>query len=277
MTPTPKSPPRSKPARITGANRPAKPSAIRKDPPKRRPPERSGKPAQPEDPRISASSDPAIKHFTAILEPDHTSLKWTVARVPFDCAAVWPHMLRRRVAGTINGLPFRTSLFPVGNTGAQILLINKRMQAAAHIHLGDQANFTLWPDFADRPCELPPELLSAFDGDKSLHRWTLTLSDSMRREIGKWIDGVKSHESRAKRASQMAERLLLAMQGERETPPILEAAFRASPRARAGWLALTPYQRRGHLLGIFYYQTPEARVRRAEKAVAEALRAVERA
>jgi hypothetical protein len=31
-------------------------------------------------------------------------------------------------------------------------------------------------------------------------------------------------------------------------------------------------QRRGHLLGIFYYQSPEARERRAQKAVDEALR-----
>ena len=35
---------------------------------------------------------------------------------------------------------------------------------------------------------------------------------------------------------------------------------------------MTPRQRRGHLLGIFYYQGPEARERRAQKAVAEALR-----
>ena len=231
---------------------------------------RAGKPS----PSLTRPPDPPEPQtFRANLEPDHTSLKWTVARVPFDAAAAWPHMLRRRVAGTINGVPFRTSLFPAGNTGAQILLINKRMQAAAHAHLGDQASFTLWPDLADRPCELPAELLSAFGGDKPLHRWTLALSDSMRREIGKWIDEAKSSETRAKRATQMAERLLLAMQGERETPPILEAAFRANPRARAGWLALTPYQRRCHLLGIFYYSSPEARQRRADKAVAEALRA----
>ncbi len=211
--------------------------------------------------------------FRATLEPDHTSLKWTVARIPFDASAAWPHMLRRRVAGTINGVPFRTSLFPAGNTGVQILLINKRMQAAAHAHLGDGADFNLWPDLADRPAELPPELLSAFDGDKSLHLWTLQLSDSNRREIGKWIYGVKSPESRAKRALQMAERLLLAMEAERETPPILQMLFRKNPRARDAWLALTPHQRRGHLLGIFYSQNPETRTRRAEKAIAEALRA----
>jgi hypothetical protein len=39
---------------------------------------------------------------------------------------------------------------------------------------------------------------------------------------------------------------------------------------------MTPVQRRGHLLGIFYYQTAEARERRAAKAVEEALRVTRR-
>jgi hypothetical protein len=38
---------------------------------------------------------------------------------------------------------------------------------------------------------------------------------------------------------------------------------------------MTPVQRRGHLLGIFIYQSPEARERRAQKAIDEALRVAE--
>jgi hypothetical protein len=40
---------------------------------------------------------------------------------------------------------------------------------------------------------------------------------------------------------------------------------------------MTPAQRRNHLLGIFYYQTVEARERRAARAVEEALRRARRA
>ena len=78
----------------------------------------------------------------------------------------------------------------------------------------------------------------------------------MRREIGKWADEPKSAESRRKRAEKMAERMMLAMDGEDEPPPVLRAAFLRQPRAREGWNALTPTQRRSHLLGIFYYETP---------------------
>jgi uncharacterized protein YdeI (YjbR/CyaY-like superfamily) len=65
---------------------------------------------------------------------------------------------------------------------------------------------------------------------------------------------------------------MLAMDGEQELPPILRAAFQRQPMARAGWDAMTPTQRRNHLLGIFYPQTVEGRERRAAKAVEECLR-----
>ena len=37
----------------------------------------------------------------------------------------------------------------------------------------------------------------------------------------------------------------------------LQAAFQRQPLARKGWEAMTPVQRRNHLLGIFYYQSAE--------------------
>ena len=41
------------------------------------------------------------KSFTAVLEPDGTALKWTIARIPFDVAKVWPGRKGRRVRGEI--------------------------------------------------------------------------------------------------------------------------------------------------------------------------------
>jgi uncharacterized protein YdeI (YjbR/CyaY-like superfamily) len=94
----------------------------------------------------------------------------------------------------------------------------------------------------------------------------------MRHEIGKWIEGVKGAEARQRRVEQMAERLMLTMEGEKILPPILDVAFRNTPAARKGWKAMTPAQRRGHLLGVFYCKSPEARERRVEKVIEDALR-----
>ena len=98
-----------------------------------------------------------------------------------------------------------------------------------------------------------------------MRAWYGELSEYMRREIGKWVLGVKSEEARMRRAQQMAERLLATMEGERELPPVIAAAFRARPKARTGWAKMTPAQRRSELMAVFYYQTPEARRKRVEK------------
>lgn len=49
-------------------------------------------------------------------------------------------------------------------------------------------------------------------------------------------------------------------------------AFRNRPAARKGWDAMTLTQRRRHLMGVFYYQSPEAREKRVAKVVEDALR-----
>ena len=130
----------------------------------------------------------------------------------------------------------------------------------------------LEPDLEERPALITAEMERALKGDRKLRKWFDAMSPSMRREIGKWVDEPKGAETRRKRAEKMAERLMQAMEGEIEPPPVLKAAFQAYPRARDGWMALTPAQRRNHLLGIFYYETVEGRQRRAEKAVEEAVK-----
>ena len=217
----------------------------------------------------------ARQKFKAVLERDGTNLGWTIARVPFDPAEVWPKRKGLRVTGTINGYGFRTSLFRM-QKGQCFLLVNKEMQKGGGVVLGSMAEVVLEPDLAERPMRMPAELEKFLREDRSLRRWYDALNASARKSIGDWIAQPKSAESRRKRAEQMAERMLLTMEGEQVTPPILEAAFQRAPKARAAWGELTPIQRRNHLLGIFYYQSPEARQKRTQKAIEEALRLVEK-
>jgi uncharacterized protein YdeI (YjbR/CyaY-like superfamily) len=64
---------------------------------------------------------------------------------------------------------------------------------------------------------------------------------------------------------------MATMEAERELPPILKLAFAREPRALAGWQRMSPSHRRGHLLAIFYYRSPEARDRRISKTIEDAL------
>jgi len=217
------------------------------------------------------------KSFTAELERLRSGLGWTIARVPFDVSKAWPVRKRLRVRGEIEGFAFRTSLFAFAGEGAHFLLVNKKMQSGARARAGSKVRVWLEPDLEERAIVLPPELERELNSDRKLRRWFDHMSESMRREIGKWADEPKTSESRRKRAEKMAERLMQAMEGERDPPPVLRAAFQRQPQAERGWFALTPTQRRNHLLGIFYYETADARERRAAKAIEDALRAAKRA
>ena len=219
----------------------------------------------------------AEKSFRALLEPDGTRLRWTIARIPFDIKKAWPERRGLRVRGTINRFAFRTSLFPDPRGAGHILLVNKKMQTGAGARPGERAAIVLEPDLEERETLLPEELVRLLREVAGLRRWFDSMTPSRRREIGKYVADPKSAASRQKRAEEMAERLALTMEGEADPLPILRAAFQRQPLAEAGWRALTPTQRRNHLLGIFYYRTAEAREKRAQAAIADALKCARRA
>jgi uncharacterized protein YdeI (YjbR/CyaY-like superfamily) len=220
-------------------------------------------------------SPSAAKSFTAVLEPDRTRLNWVIARIPFDVAKAWPERRGLRVRGEIEGYAFRTSLFSGPGKG-RMLMVNKKMLAGAKATAGSQVKISLEPDLEERVATVPPELARALKGDHRLPKWFAKLSYSNRKEVASWITEPKSAEGRKQRAERMAERLLLTLEGEIDPPPILQAAFLRQPLVRQGWEAMTVHQRRGHLLGIFGYQSVESRERRAAKAVEEALRVARR-
>lgn len=217
----------------------------------------------------------AERKFEGVLRPDGTSLKWTVVTVPFDPTRVWPKRQRMRVRGTVNGFPFRTSLFRARD-GSYFLLVNRKMQKEAGVRQGHVVKVVLAPDLEERRQTIPPELEKLLRQDRAVRKFYNELSDSMRKAMIDQIEQPKSGEIRAGRAELWVERMMLAMEGEQVTPPILEVAFRLQPRAREGWRSMTPVQRRGHLMGIFYYQSPESRKKRAQKVIEEALRAAGR-
>src|SRR5262249_3319284 len=106
--------------------------------------------------------------------------------------------------------------------------------------------------------------------------WFDALSYSVRKWLTDLIQASKNPATRARRAEQVAEQVYSAMEAERELPPIIRFAFSRDPRIQQGWNLMTPRYRRGQLLAIFYYRSPEARDRRLEKVCAEAIALAEK-
>jgi uncharacterized protein YdeI (YjbR/CyaY-like superfamily) len=215
----------------------------------------------------------AAKRFRAVIEPLQGGLGWVVAWIPFDVEAAWKKMVRLRVTVEVGGEAFRTSLFTATQRGGHFLLVNKKMQKAAGAKVGAMVDFVIAPDLEERTPTVPQELAKVLKTEKKLAKWYEGLSEPIRWEVAKWIDGVKSAEARQRRAEQIAERMMLTMEGEKELPPVIEVAFRRVPAARKGWEAMTKAQRRSNLLAVFYYQSPEAREKRVRKVVEDCLKA----
>lgn len=203
-----------------------------------------------------------------MLERSGDRLNWTIVRVPVDVAKVWGVRGQLRVKGEINGFAFRTSLFPTGK-GSHILMVNKKMQSGGGTAPGLSAKFRLEPDIEPRVVTEPAELLRALRESKPLEKFYQSLNYSNRREIARWVADVKHSETRRRRADQIAERMMLVMDAERELPPVLQSALRGNPKALAGWDLMPSSHRRSHLFGIFGYRSPESRARRIAKAVTE--------
>jgi|ERR1700733_5298368 uncharacterized protein YdeI (YjbR/CyaY-like superfamily) len=216
------------------------------------------------------------KSFRAVLEATGTRPRFVMARVPLDLKKTWPDWKNRRVRGAINGFAFRTTLFPFAKGTGHVLLVNKKMQAGARATAGDAVQIQIEPDLEPQFFAEPKELTNVLRGDRALRKWFDAMSPSMRKGFAQLVDGAKSLETRRVRAEKVAETVMLAMEGELEPPPILRAAFQRQPLARTGWDAMTPTQRRSHLLGIFFPGTVEAQARRAAKAVEECLRVARR-
>ena len=217
---------------------------------------------------------PKSKTFRATLERLRSDLGWVIVRLPFDVRKTWGGS-RVKVFGVVNGVRFRTSVFPQKD-GHHFILINNKIQKSARVFLGNTAEFRLELDTQPRIVAVPSEFESIFKRSKKLRAFFDALTFSYRNAISTWISEPKSKATRRRRAEQVAERLLETIEAEQELPPLIEIAFARNPMAREGWARMTPRQRRGELMSIFHYRNPESRARRLQKTLDLASKVAER-
>lgn len=209
------------------------------------------------------------KKFRGTLEHGGGNLNWTIVRLPFDAAKLWGRRGNLRVNGEVNGVTFNAALFPKKH-GGHFMLVNTKLQKAAGITRGETVTFQVTLDEKKKVEPLPSELAAILRKEKPVQRWFGSLNTSVQNWINGWINEVKSAEARTRRAEQIAERILETMEAEIELPPLLQLAFRRDPVAYEGWRLMTERQRRGELLGIFSYRSPDSRSRRIAKMLATA-------
>ena len=212
------------------------------------------------------------KTFRGTLERFRgNGLNWVIVRLPFSVEKRWKTRGTLRVNVEVNGFQYRTAVFPT-RMGQHFLLVNKKMQKAAHIAPGNTAAFTLTPDFSPRVIQVPKELETALNEDRALRKWFDRLSYSARKWLVDPIADAKTPDTRRKRAERVAENVMEAMDAEHDLPPMMRLAFARHPGAEQAWRKLTETQRRHNLLAIFFYRTPESRLNRLNKLIEKTLK-----
>jgi hypothetical protein len=145
------------------------------------------------------------KRFRVLLE-GYKGMDATGITIPFDVQEFFGTRARVPVRGTINGFPYRSSIFPQRD-GPHYMVVNKQVRAGAKVKAGETVSFVMERDEEPRTVETPAELARAFRADKSLKAVWEGLSYTNKREHAKAIEEAKRPETRARRVEKALEAL----------------------------------------------------------------------
>lgn len=139
---------------------------------------------------------PTTKRFKVLLEKDENS-EATGISVPFDVEKVYGTRARVPVRGTINGFPYRSSIFPMG--GCHFMAVNKATRDGAKAKAGDTINVVMERDDEPRVITPPQDFARALKANKDAQATWGKLSYTHQKEYAGAIEEAKKPETRARR------------------------------------------------------------------------------
>jgi hypothetical protein len=110
------------------------------------------------------------------------------------------------VTGTINGAPFRSSIFPTGD-GTHYMAVNREVREHAGIAAGDRVEVLMETDMAPRTVAIPPDLNQELSKSVAARVRFDKLSYTHRKEYVQWIEAAKRSETRTRRIKQVLVKL----------------------------------------------------------------------
>src|ERR1051325_756310 len=105
--------------------------------------------------------------------------------IPFSVEKAFGSKARVPVRGTINGFPFRSSVFPMG--GGHYMAVNRAMREGAGAKGGDTVSLVMEVDTEPRVVNVPPDFKKALAKNKDVKAAFDKLSYTHRKKFVKWI------------------------------------------------------------------------------------------
>ena len=156
-----------------------------------------------------ASAKPPARRFRALVERGEGSV--CAIQIDFDVEQAFGKRGRVPVRGTLNGAPFRGSLFPMG--GCHFMVVNRHLRAAAGVSGGETVPVLMERDDEPRTVEAPADFARALKSNEEAQAVWDKLSYTHRREHVEHIEEAKKPETRLRRIEKSV-RMLAA--GEKE-------------------------------------------------------------
>src|SRR5205085_11149378 len=104
-----------------------------------------------------------VKRFRVPLEQDERSTATGIS-IPFDVQKTFGTRARVPVCGTINGFPYRSSIFPMG--GCFMMAVNRELREGAGVRAGDTITVRMERDTEPRVVTPPADLARALRANK---------------------------------------------------------------------------------------------------------------
>jgi hypothetical protein len=146
----------------------------------------------------------ATKRFRVLLEK-HENSEATGFTIPFDVQKTYGTRARVPVCGTINGFPYRGSIFPMG--GRYIFVVNKELRANAKAKGGDQISVTMERDDEPRIITPPADLARALKANRAAQAAWDKLSYTHKKEHARAVEDAKRPETRVRRIEKAIAQL----------------------------------------------------------------------
>jgi hypothetical protein len=142
---------------------------------------------------------------TKLIRPDAVGA-WTFAPVPKKDAARAGFRARLRVKGTIDGIPFRSSLMPRGG-GELFVVVNSEVRDRIGKSDGALVRLELELDASPVVVDVPPSLQRALDRDRSAEANFARFTASQRLAYSRWVAAAKQEATRDRRVGAAVEKI----------------------------------------------------------------------
>jgi hypothetical protein len=141
--------------------------------------------------------------FTTTLKTDDETGTARYIELPPEIAAALPAKSKMRVKGTLNRVPFQTSLAKYRETG-YVFPMKKSLRDAVGVDVGGEIIVSIEPNHETHP-PLPADVAAALAATPAAQTLWNRLPPSHQREYLNHINDAKKADTRARRIAKMIE------------------------------------------------------------------------